>query len=617
MDRKGFTLFTALVSFVLILLSAMLVQTMIKAERDRTEVISNISEQAEMQAMADLARAEALQTFNYAIRKDMEEFFDNTKNPNNRIEIYPQDHSFEEIKENFAKRFFGVGGQGEQESEDAGEQFANQMAITMTEVLPRTKYIGPYEISIQFKGKTEIDQRKNLNTGLIKLMILSAEKGFFEVVDCENGDPKNCLGTFYLNLRIGELDDETYESFPQIKVKNLMTDRVLQESIFPRGDIKLYVPIRLFKAIAEARSLALEYKKEDSSSWKSNYGIFSPRIHNEIEEMKLGMCDPNYCNVRTNPYLEPKAKNMAQPCPNTSTFENGYPINVECTNDLLEMGVCRQTQPNEIILSYDPNTRRDSSASQQNAIKTLVANRICFLANENVETTKYLDAEQSDSFLLSKEKEFSGISCPITNNDNKKISFLIEAVTRNSVKIDLKDPGSASPEDQPDKEYNANNTYRYNLSNAPCPMSSAANSLLWGTFGVTIKNGKITKTEFNQACSEINFPYGDIADYGTCSEVSKIKIRVPFKETNPKYIVNKNKQPVYVVELIDNKFTPNSDAVKFHQKEQFVIDNSTCALRENSVSNSNSCDLDSWVCESYTIGIGGGGNSVSGGCKAS
>ena len=42
MDKKGFTLFTALVSFVLILLSAMLVQTMIKAERDRTEVITNI-----------------------------------------------------------------------------------------------------------------------------------------------------------------------------------------------------------------------------------------------------------------------------------------------------------------------------------------------------------------------------------------------------------------------------------------------------------------------------------------------------------------------------------------------------------------------------------------------
>lgn len=132
MDRKGFTLFTALVSFVLILLSAMLVQTMIKAERDRTEVISNIQEQAEMQAMADLTRAEALQTFNYIIRKEIETYF----NYNNRkypLIIYPQDHNFSEIRDDFAQRFFGAG------RDSNGTQFVNQMAITLTSSLPQTK----------------------------------------------------------------------------------------------------------------------------------------------------------------------------------------------------------------------------------------------------------------------------------------------------------------------------------------------------------------------------------------------------------------------------------------------------------------------------------------------
>ena len=72
MNSKGFTLFTALIAFILIVLSLLLVQSMVSTERSSSDIINDISEQEEMQALADLARADALQVFNFIIRSDIE-----------------------------------------------------------------------------------------------------------------------------------------------------------------------------------------------------------------------------------------------------------------------------------------------------------------------------------------------------------------------------------------------------------------------------------------------------------------------------------------------------------------------------------------------------------------
>jgi len=72
MNSRAFTLFTALVSFVLIALAFVLVQSMIEAERASSQTIDTISEQTEMQNVADLARADALQVFNIGVRYQLE-----------------------------------------------------------------------------------------------------------------------------------------------------------------------------------------------------------------------------------------------------------------------------------------------------------------------------------------------------------------------------------------------------------------------------------------------------------------------------------------------------------------------------------------------------------------
>ncbi|MBU2099623.1 hypothetical protein KKB11_00130 [Candidatus Micrarchaeota archaeon] len=598
MDRKGFTLFTALVSFVLILLSAMLVQTMIKAERDRTEVISNIQEQAEMQAMADLTRAEALQTFNYIIRKEIETYF----NYNNRkypLIIYPQDHNFSEIRDDFAQRFFGAG------RDSNGTQFVNQMAITLTSSLPQTKFVGPYTISIKLKKTQDETEQEILFGSLKKMFDESVEEGeFFEVVECKNGNPEDCKGTFYLNLKLADLDDTTYESFPQIKVYNPRTGRVLQESIFPKADLRLYVPIRLFKAIAEARALALEYEKEQGSSWRENYGLFSPRIHNEIEEMKLGMCDPGYCNVRSDPFVAPKEKNMAEPCPNT-VGNSPYDKEIYCPQIFTQRGI-NCTTGNPTGFSYDPNIKDN----QEKTLENLVEINLCAISKENYKQKKYFS---DGSFQLTQISGAGWQGCEA--GEEGKILILADTTTKNSVKINPEiNTGSVTPGDPIFFPYNANEDIGSKSSN--CPMTSSANSslTLWGSFGIGIEDNRIVKKAIEESDC-LDYPAYGGSGYVTCSEVTKIRIRVPFKETDQKYIINKSIEPVYVIELVDNKF--NSASSEFHQEEKFSVDTSTCGLTNSTSSSAISCNIREWQCNSFLSDPGTPGISPAqtGGCE--
>jgi hypothetical protein len=151
-------------------------------------------------------------------------------------------------------------------------------------------------------------------------------------------------------------------------------------------------------------------------------------------------------------------------------------------------------------------------------------------------------------------------------------------------------------------------------SSAYAPSSSAAP---WGTQGVSIIDGKITKTPSSDSCIP-SIPTGNNPLYGTCSEVSYISIRVPFREKDTKYIINKTHEPVYVVKIVDNKFTPNSVSesnIPFHQELIFTSNTRTCALNENGVPN-NYCDLQYWQCNSYGPGDAMPGESgTSGSCE--
>lgn len=305
MDEKGFNLFTALVAIVLVVLAVLLIQTMTGSERKTTDIISDIEEEQKMQTIADLAKADALHAFNFGIRLTIERWLTRDGNPldpidadgipDNRYVLTPEIAAMEwsDIKKDFARSNFGICEETPEGRTCEGRQLATRAANHLTALLERTPDVRGFNIDLDAPQTSELQEL------LQKVFDKSSEEDdFFQVINCD-GTWNGCKnGTFYINLNLkkpvdgGYLEDEEYEKFPQIVISNTVTGSVLKEPILPRGDVQIYVPLRLFKAI----SGGLEIAKND--------GLFeSELINGRLDALKVGLCSTG-CLPVTNPYLD-------------------------------------------------------------------------------------------------------------------------------------------------------------------------------------------------------------------------------------------------------------------------------------------------------------------------
>ncbi len=291
-NQRGFNLFTALISFLLIMLAVLLVQSMIQTERNAADTIAKIESRSRLEATAEMARADAMQVFNYALRKKIEDWLSDEETGVVQLDL--QNKTWEEIQTEFAESKFGGA---------EGSQFAYFTAKSLEAIFYMPSHFGNYSIAIE---ETETLERA-LRTAIAKSL-----DDFFTVIECENGDPRTCeKGTFYVNLHLERLTQEEYEELPKLRVVDKATGDELKEVILPRTTFRIYVPLRFFKAIAEARAL-MHYPEGggdfEDTSWldtMADGGLFSPQHHNQIELMGLGLCDYGYCAPRTNPLENP------------------------------------------------------------------------------------------------------------------------------------------------------------------------------------------------------------------------------------------------------------------------------------------------------------------------
>src|SRR3989344_652713 len=145
MNSKGFTLFTALIAFILIVLSLVLVQSMTSTEASVSEVVTSISEQQEMQAIADLLRADALQEFNYGVRLSIEKF---TKINEYLINTSTSDlPDWEDMKNEFIADRFGVN--DTTEVGEGGQEFAGLAANSLIGIVETTDYPSGFSIGLE------------------------------------------------------------------------------------------------------------------------------------------------------------------------------------------------------------------------------------------------------------------------------------------------------------------------------------------------------------------------------------------------------------------------------------------------------------------------------------
>lgn len=560
MNEKAFNLFTALVAALLLMLTVLLINSMTQSERKTADTIAGIQSRSDLEATAEMARTDAMQLFNFGLRGRIEEWL--TSEETGGLTLQLQNRTWKEIQTDFAESKFGGAN---------SEALAKFIASNLIGLFHGGVYFENYVISLEGTD--------TLQAGLDAAIKKSVETGdFFTVIECPDGNPKTCeKGTFYVNLHLEKLTQEEYERLPKLHVFDKISGKDLRVVILPRTTFRIYVPLRFFKAIAETRAL-MHYPRSplaEGTDFESFFdttediGLFSPTVHNTIEEMALGMCDYGYCAPRNDPFKPPKEKSLGsgQFCPGDTTaqeYAKGIPTPIECPSNTKDW--CKFDG-----VQYNANT---GSADMKKALKQIAEAKTCDIVKK-AKAAGYVDSDPDDKFTL------IGDEC---DNLAKSIEINVEALKSKKVQPEKGDAASIAGFTD---SYNAESCDRSNL------------------FGLTKnRNVGLYKAGNNVASPHISFAEiqcsGDIGqyDYSECAEVSSIKVTLAFKEENPTYMVNKQGEKIYRITVYDNTFVPftaawDSGAIGSDCLYSTAPKKTNCSLEPNN----------GWYCKSmYEIG---------------
>lgn len=382
LNQKAFNLFTALVSFVMILLTVILTNSMTQTEDKAISTLSDLELQSEMQAVADLARGDALQVFIYNLRAKMETWL--TK-PDNYFPLQPG-KTWDELVNDYVALNFGStkpDPNNPGQTIASGQQFAFEVTQQLSGILAIGTSFGRYSVDLK---QNDEDMRKALNKTISNSLqsATNPNQDLFELVGCGSAgnEPTGCdPGTFYINLDLSlgafdsqDLDNDNaiYESLPKIIVRRVGTAQTLETAILPRSKIKIYVPLRIFKAVFAAKQTA-ETNLFDSTTTGSQF-------KNALRDLGVGMCDAT-CTVRQGT-LQPPGGTWNHACPFTPNAPN---LTLQTAAYNVQLG---GVNPNG---TYDPGFGGDALSDMQNKLRMVFEKILCSdaqsLANTVFENT--------------------------------------------------------------------------------------------------------------------------------------------------------------------------------------------------------------------------------------
>jgi len=583
MNEKAFNLFTALIAFILIALSVMLVHQMTDSERTAFEVIRSIECKSEIKAISDMKRADEFQTFNYLLRHQLANFFGD----GSATVLNMRNQSWEDLVKDFQDTRFGG---------DSAWKFADFTVTVLTERYTRMPdyygKCGTYTISL---ARDSTDEEMKIAMEEVFRQSINKDD-FLEVIGCENGDPYNCQsGAFYITLDLTNLEETIYGKLPAIEITNLSNGNVIKEIILPKRKFKIYVPVRIFKALAEVHSFA---KLSDKG-----YGFFSPRIHNELEMMKLGYCDYGYCNPRTNPYTPPDNKTGNASCSHSESPSRIDSVTLCEAGDAFterlrsDYGLCLEGEK-----IYNPGKSDETTG----ALEQLVIERLCYLSKN------YPDS--SAPYIGTGERKGEGL-VPVKTSASGSLTdcdidvIVVGTGTKQSKKVllSLSDyTGASEPTPGLTIRFMANQDL---AERDECPMNEfrvpgyEPRFVGYSLDGPEVKcaGGDCSSGIPADNCSNSADVPGE--EWEFCAGIDRIKLQFSFMETLEKYKVDNRKDYIYKIEIWDASFTPFT--AKYNQVElgdPFGADG--CGLGD--LDGSASCDFRdiAWQCTSFDTGSG-------------
>ena len=293
-NSRGFNMFSAIVAMILIMTSVVLTSTLVTTEEKTSRQIYSMLNNYQLADAANLARADAIQSFNFNFRDKLEDYLtysdvelrDETGFPLFTIRDGSEKFTWKEIKQTFEETILLTGSAKTAAAEPTKQKFDAAIAYVADRTIEQFNE-GTYgKFSIYLSDKSA-PAKDILRKSIVTSMERETEKGldFLEIVGCD-GDSGFCpVGTFYFNIPLNNLTDQEYETLPRIIVKDLVTQEEIKMAILPRTELRVYIPLRFFKALFEARKSALAIKS----------------IGGTLEDYRLGFCSSD-CKVRSAPY---------------------------------------------------------------------------------------------------------------------------------------------------------------------------------------------------------------------------------------------------------------------------------------------------------------------------
>lgn len=556
LNQRGFNLFTALVAVVILLIAGLLMASMSQSENSVISRIYSMDESLKLQSVAETVKFDTLHAFNISLRQRFENYLTSKKSEClsvtsvtncNEFTVYSaatfKEDDWDLIVNNFVKGTF-------LSKSGSADTFASEIANKLVDFYITPRNYENYVISLEVLSPSTSNLGTTTEARRITQEVIAdaLNQGSFEVVGCD-GTKNNCeMGTFYFTFNIEDsITDESYESLPRIVIRDTITGNQIKQAILPKQNFSIYVPLRFFKALAEARALV---HTSTATSFKDDFGLFSSRIHNELEEFALGMCDKGSCYPRTNPLKSSGLSGANLACPG-STYATGVKymssISVPCNPTDQQRGIC------DSALTYNPGDR----ASTSRALNELVKNRICDVA-ENSE----LGVGLSSDFVL------IGSDC---GADSKVAKINVESLSKDSVQV-IRAISSNNAGSAPATSYTANANYSVG---SVCPFVNTASSSKNGWF---VKDGKL---------QHINIPNDQFSCSGAissstaymlfCSELESYEVVLLFEEKNTQFMVNNSQkrideERVFAIKILDNTFNAFTNAWNAN------IDSSSCAF---------------------------------------
>jgi|GEM_PF-5691147 len=386
---KGFTLFTALVSFIVIGTGMLVMQHMSNSEQNYSQIIKGIKTQAEMESIKDFLVLESFNVFNILLRATVYDFFNEscTKDEEESrictqgsrlMEAYPikfDNTPAQDIDEFQGKEFFksppGQKSQDPKVQRDCTENvFARYVAQGITSNIG--SFSGSFRNVYNFRvydpclvvddlGHVNIENSGAVSGGkyfnlanpqiTLNLSQYCTEQALthsfckdradqltgntiFVVVGCDDGSDNDCKnGSFYIKANFLNITDKDYFNLPRIYLNNTTYYTSLDDAIVPRSNLRFYIPFRLFGAMHFAKS------------------VINIDKMNELAGDKYGTLDSSSnvvssCNM-TIPYTDARKINM---------FEDNDIIKNICKNqskiDNFELDDCEVSAVSETVKTY-------------------------------------------------------------------------------------------------------------------------------------------------------------------------------------------------------------------------------------------------------------------------